>query len=97
MPLNDNLTDSQKLIVISNAILEQQAKLDKHHKILIEGNGEPPLMYRIRDIEVFVNGIRFWQRTLAVALVLQTLTFIVSAVSFFSRIYPLLEQAINKP
>ena len=97
MPLHDNLTDSQKMIVITNTLLEQQQKLDKHHKLLIEGNGEPPLMYRIRDIETFVNGIRFWQRTLAVALVLQTVTFIVSALAFFARIYPLLEQIANQP
>jgi hypothetical protein len=97
MPITDNLTDSQKMIVITNTILEQSSKLDKHHKVLIEGNGEKPLLERMRNVEEFISGIRFWQRTLAVALVLQTLTFGVSALVYFVRLYPLLVKLANQP
>ena len=93
----ENLTDSQKIIVIQNSVIEQQSKLERHHKILVEGNGEPPLMYRVKNIETFVDGIRFWQRTIAVAIVLQTITFGAAAIVYFVRLYPLLERLANNP
>ena len=93
----ENLTDSQKIIVIQNSVIEQQNKLDRHHKILVEGNGEPPLMYRVKNIETFVDGIKFWQRTIAVAIVLQTITFGAAAIVYFVRLYPLLERLANNP
>lgn len=97
MPLADNLTDSQRLLVIQNSVLEQQTKLDRHHKMLIEGNGELPLVERVRNLEAFVGGLKFWLRTLSVALVLQTLTFGISALIYFIRLYPLLEKISNQP
>lgn len=93
----ENLTDSQKIIVIQNSVIEQQNKLDRHHKMLVEGNGEPPLMYRVKNIETFVDGIKFWQRTIAVAIVLQTITFGAAAIVYFVRLYPLLERLANNP
>lgn len=95
--IGDHLTDSQKLLVISNAVLEQQAKLDRHHKVLIEGNGERPLVERVRNIETFIESFRFWQRTIAVAIVVQTLTIGVGAVVYIVRLYPLLERIANQP
>lgn len=97
MPVLDNLTDSQKLVVLGNTALEQSNKLERHHKILIEGNGEKPLMERMRNVEAFIDGIKFWQRTLAVALVLQTLTFGITAIFYFVRLYPILEKISNQP
>ena len=95
--LSDNLTESQKMVVIQNSVLEQQAKLDRHHKLLIEGNGELPLLERVRNLESFVGGLKFWLRTLSVALVLQTVTFATAAVVYFIRLYPLLEKISNQP
>lgn len=94
----EHLTDSQKMIVIQNAVLEQSEKLNRHHKIILEGdNGEKPLLERMRNAEDFINGIKFWQRTLAVALVLQTLTIGITALVYFMRLYPLLEKIANQP
>lgn len=97
MPLGDNLTDSQKIIVIQNSVIEHEQKLAKYQKILIEGNGERPLVQRMYDVEQFVNAVKFWQRTIAVALVLQTITFGVAAMVYFIRLYPLLERLANQP
>ena len=94
----DSLTESQKLIVIQNAVLEQQGKRDRHHALIVEGiNGERPLMERVRNIEAFIDGIKFWQRTIAVAIVLQTLTFGAAALVYFVKLYPLLEKISNQP
>ena len=95
--LADNLTDSQKLIVIQNAVLEQSNKLERHHKILIEGTHELPLVERVRNMESFIAALKFWQRTIAVAIVLQTITFGGAALIYFIRLYPLLERLANQP
>ena len=97
MPFPDNLTDSQKMVVVTSTIIEISEKLNKHHKLLVEGNGDKPLMERMRNVEAFVDGVKFWQRTLAVALVLQTLTFGITAIVYFVRLYPVLQKIANQP
>lgn len=98
MPISDNLTDSQRIIVIQNSVLEQQTKLDRHHKLIVEGeNGTLPILERVRNLEAFVGGLKFWLRTLSVALVLQTITFGASALIYFIKLYPLLEKISNQP
>ena len=97
MPFPDNLTDSQKMVVITSSIIEMSEKLGRHHRLLVEGNGEKPLMERMRNVEAFIDGIKFWQRTLAVALVLQTLTFGITAIVYFVRLYPVLQKIANQP
>jgi len=91
------LTDAQRLLALQNSIIEQGLKLDKHHKILIEGNGVLPLVEKVRNLETFVESIKFWLRTIAVALVLQTVTFGVAALVYFIKLYPILANLANKP
>jgi hypothetical protein len=94
----DDLSDSQRMIVIQNAVLEQQVKLDNHHKILVEGTDKDlPIVERTRNLEGFVAGFKFWQRTIAVALVIQTVTFGTAALVYFAKLYPLLEKIANQP
>lgn len=96
-----NLTDSQKLYqaMIENlmrmnttmsAVVETQKS---HHKMLVEGDGDDlPLPERIRNLENFQKFVQFWFRTIAVALVLQTITFGTAAIVYFIKLSPVLDK-----
>lgn len=93
----DNLTDSQKLVAILREMKAQGRYVAMHHKILVEGNGELPLREQVRNLNKFVDGLRFWLKTIAVAVVLQTITFAGAAIVYFARLYPVLEKLANQP
>jgi len=101
-----NLTDSQRLyqamienLVRMNTSLTTVIDTQKtHHKILLEGEGDDlPLLERVRNLEAFQKWFQFWFRTIAVALVLQTITFGVAAIAYFVKLYPLLDALSKKP
>lgn len=94
---NDSLTDGSRLLILQQALLDAQNKLEKHHKILVEGNGELPLVEKVRNLEVFVGTLKFWLRTVAVAIVLQTITFGAAALIYFIKLYPVLERISKNP
>lgn len=89
---NGNMSDNQRLIIIQSRVLENEERLDRHHKVLLEGNGELPLVEKVRNLEAFSNNLRFWLRTVAVAIVLQTITFGAAALVYFFKLYPVLEK-----
>lgn len=100
-----NLTDSQKINIkiIQNLTSLNTSLNDTQHdvvilnKLVVTGNGEPALMERVRNLEKFVDGFKFWQRTVAVALVLQTITFGVAAVIYFIKLTPILDALAKQP
>lgn len=89
------LTPTQRLVIDAEEIKKTlegvSTKVDKHHKILVEGNGEIPLVEKVRNIQSFVDSQKFWLKTILVAIVLQTITFSAAALVYFIRLYPLLE------
>lgn len=95
------LTDEQKvamnIISMNTTINEMQTDVRKHHKVLIEGNGELPLVEKVRNLEAFANTYKFWQRTIAVAIVMQTVTFGTAAIVYFVRLYPILDKLAKMP
>lgn len=94
----DKLTESQRMVILQTRVLENDSRLEEHHKILVEGkSSELPLLERVRNLEAFATSIKFWLRTIAVAIVLQTITFGVAAVVYFVRLYPLLEKLTDLP
>lgn len=90
------LTDSQKInlniISMNTRINEQETDVKELMKIVKVGNGELPLVEKVRNLETFVNTLKFWLRTVALALVAQTITFGVAALVYFIKLYPLLEK-----
>lgn len=96
-PSFDELTPEQKLLLISLSVNDVNTKVSKHHKLLVEGNGDLPIPERLRLLEKFTGDMKFWFRTIAVALVLQTLTFGSAALVYFIKLYPLLERLSNNP
>lgn len=85
------------MIVVQNSLIEATTKLDRHHKILVEGNGEKPLLERVRNIETFIDGIKFWQRTLALVLFGNLVTLVSGAIYTIVKILPLLERIASQP
>lgn len=88
------LTDTQRLLILQQNIIDSNVKIEKHHKILLEGNGDLPLVEKVRNLEAFVTGMKFWLRTVLVAIVLQTVTFTAAAVVYFIKLYPILQRLI---
>lgn len=94
--LEKDMTETQKLLwhvtSLSTNLNEQGSMLQKHHKVLIEGNGELPLVEQVRNLNTFVNSVKYWMKFLIGALLLQTMAFVVTAITYFVKLYPMLER-----
>jgi hypothetical protein len=95
-----NLTDSQKLNIqivqslnsMNTAINDVRHDVSVHDKLLISGNGVPSMQERLRDIEKYIEGIKFWSRFIGGAIVLQTLAFFIGIIIAMIRFLPVLEK-----
>jgi len=96
-----NQTESQKfynemyrsLVSIGTLTNQHETYLTVLKNKFFSGDGEYfQLKEQVKDHEQFINTIKFWLRTVSIALVLQTITFGVAAVVYFVRLYPLLER-----
>jgi hypothetical protein len=100
-----NLTDSQKinlkiiqnLTSINTALNDLQHDVLIHDKLLVTGNGEPSLQERLRVIESYIDGTKYWSRFLFGAVVLQTLAFGGAVLLAVIRFLPVLEKLANQP
>ena len=99
--LEENMTESQRLawsmLSLNTAFTNEKLRTDKHQKLLIDGNGELPLVEQVRNLNTFVNGVRYWMKFLIGALLLQTLTFMTTAVIYFIKLAPYLDQLSKNP
>lgn len=94
----DALTDSQQRLVVRTNLIQLNTDARRFKDTLYDGTPkELPLVERVRNIETYVDFQKFWFRTIAVAIVLQTITFGVAAIMYFARLYPLLEKLANQP
>jgi hypothetical protein len=100
-----NLTESQKINIqfiqslnsINTALNDVRHDVKVHDVLLVTGNGELPLPERMRNVERFVDTFKFWQRTVAIALVAQTVTFGVAAIIYFIKLSPILDRLTQSP
>lgn len=106
-----SLSDSQRMNVriiqsltnINNNISALNTNLtnikidvDNHEKILITGdNGRLSMQERMRNVENYLEGIRYWSRLVGGAILLQTITFGIATAIALVRILPLLEKSIG--
>ena len=91
-PSFSDMSDSQKMLVLSIALTDVQNKVTAHDKLLITGNGVPAIPERIRSVEAYIEGTKYWSRFLVGAILLQTLSFATAAVIYFVKLYPILEK-----
>lgn len=100
-----NLTDSQKLyqrlienlISINTTLNLVQETQERDHKILVEGNGELPLVEQVRNNTEYINGIKHWSRYLIGALILQTMAFLFGVIVAIIQFLPVLQRLAEKP
>lgn len=100
-----NLTDTQKVNVqiirnltsINTSLNDIRHDVDVHNKILITGNGNPSLQERLRNVESFIDNIRYWGRLIGGAIVLQTLTLLIGIIIATIRLLPILEKLAKQP
>lgn len=93
----ENLSDSQQRIIMRTNVIQLNNDVQKMKKFLFEGEGndELPAAERLRNLETFQKTINFWFRTIAVAIVLQTITFGTVAVVALVRVMPALDKLAN--
>ncbi len=100
-----NLTETQKVfaavmenqITINTAINTLQEVQARHHVILLEGNGDVPLVEVVRTHSAFIENIRYWSRFVFGAIIIQTITFGIAIVIAVVRFLPLLESLAKSP
>lgn len=100
-----NLTDTQKIfasivdnqISLNTAINDLQETQIKHHKILVEGNGELPVPERVRNIESFIGNWKYWSRFIGGAMIIQTIAFAFAIMVALVRFLPVLERLASNP
>jgi hypothetical protein len=93
-----DLSDSQKMVVLSIGLQNAQNKLSEYDRLLVTGDGNIlPIAERMRNVEGFVSSVRYWLRFVAGAIVLQTITFGAAAIVYFIKLYPLLEKLSEQP
>lgn len=89
------LTDNEKILTLSLILNRVQDDTARHEKVLITGNGELPLVERVRNHENFINGLKRWLNFLVGAILLQTLAVAGAVIAYFFKLYPLLERLAN--
>lgn len=88
----ENMSTDQKIVIIASKQIEQDTILSKLRSVVLEGNGEPSLREKVRSNEKFIDSVKFWLKTVAIAIITQTVAFTGAAVIYFIKLYPLLEQ-----
>lgn len=100
-----NLTDSQKInIQILQNLTSLNTRMNRlgedvavHNKILVTGNGVPSLQERMRNLEEFADSVKYWERFVGGAIILQTMAFMAGLTIAVVKFLPLLEQLAKNP
>lgn len=97
------MTADQKFIVIENQIAsimsqisELAAKYNKHHTLLLEGNGRLPLVEEVRNLQNFMQSLQFWIRAAALALLGNVIAMLVVLFMTLVKVYPILLELSQK-
>lgn len=95
----ESLTDSQQRLILRSNVISLNTDMARVRKTLFDGDGERelPLVERVRNLENYIGTLKFWSRTIAVALVLQTITFGVTAIIYFAKLYPIMLRISQNP
>jgi len=94
--LTPTLTDSQKInmniITMNTALNDIQKDISILNKVILLGNGEPPLRETVRNHDAFLRDIRYWTRFVGGAIVIQTIAFTLGILVAVVKFLPILEQ-----
>jgi hypothetical protein len=91
-------SDSKKILVLSLALNQIQTMVGRLWEMMVTGTPkELPIPERIRNIETFVDGIKFWGKFVGTAILLQTLAFASAAIWYAIKLLPVLEKLSKLP
>lgn len=112
MPLGDltpeafsKLTDSQKtniriiqnLTALNTALNDLRHDVSIHEKVLVTGNGDLSLQERMRNVEGYIETMKYWGRFIGGAILIQTISVFVAIIIAIVRFLPLLERLAAQP
>lgn len=100
-----NLTDSQKINIaiiqnltsINTRLNDLSHDVAEHNKLLVTGNGEPSLQERMRNLEEFASSVKYWERFVGGAIILQTITLMVALLVGVLKFLPYLQNLASRP
>jgi hypothetical protein len=93
----DNLTDSQKMLIIQNRVIEQESDIQTLNKVVLMGNGELPLREQVRNHAKFIEEVRYWVKIVIGLFVAQFVGFTTASIIAYMKFLPVLEQLAKQP
>jgi hypothetical protein len=93
----DNLTDSQKMIVLQNRVIEQENDIQILNKVILLGNGELPIREQVRNHANFIKEVRYWVKIVIGLFVAQFVGFTTASIVAYIKFLPVLERLASQP
>ena len=97
MEMSKLLTDGEKLLALSLSLNQVQDSTARLTKVVLIGNGELPLVEKVRNHEQFINNFNYWGKIVAGILIAQFITLLGAALWTFISVLPILEKLANQP
>jgi hypothetical protein len=97
MEMSKTMTDGEKLLALSLTLNQVQADTARLEKVVLIGNGELPLVEKVRNHETFINNFNYWGKIVAGILVAQFIALVGAGIWTFIRVLPVLEKLANQP
>jgi predicted ATP-dependent Lon-type protease len=91
------MTDGEKLLSLSLTLNQVQSDTARLEKVVLIGNGELPLVEKVRNHETFINNFNYWGKIVAGILIAQFITLIGAGIWSLIKVLPLLEKLANQP
>jgi hypothetical protein len=94
---NTPLTDSQKMLIIQNRVIEQESDIQTLNKVVLLGNGELPLREQVRNHQKFVDEVRYWTKLVIGLFIAQFIAFTAASFIAYVKFLPVLERLADQP
>jgi len=107
-----SMTDSQKINIqmlqaltstntrlndVSHNVTVLKDRVDHHDELLVTGNGELPILERVRNAEKFIDNVRYWVKIVIGLLLAQFVAFASASIIAYLKFLPVLERLASKP
>jgi hypothetical protein len=97
MEMSKSMTDGEKLLALSLTLNQVQDSTARLTKVVLIGNGELPLVEKVRNHEQFINNFNYWGKIVAGILIAQFLTLIGAGLWTLISVMPILEKLASQP
>ena len=97
MEMNKHMTEGEKLLALSLTLNQVQVDTARLEKVVLIGNGEVPLVEKVRNHETFIKNFNYWGKIVAGIMVAQFIGLVGAGIWTFIRVLPVLEKLANQP